>query len=295
MTEAAVKNSKNRRKSRVGRAVLAGVFLILAAAGTNILVAGRPGRLVVDFLDVGQGDAALIRTPSGQIILIDGGPDNKILRRLGERLPFYRRRIDYVLYSHYHADHITGLVGVMKWYEVKNLIYAPGAHSSSLLETLQQTATAAGVAIQPIVGTAKINFGPDCFLNLLNPEILGVAPDENNSLVAALACAGRTFLFSGDNNDKVEKALLAFTADKKICAQFVCDLHVEIFKASHHGSNTANSAEFLRAVRPQLMVISVGADNRFGHPHPATLERAASLGITVRRTDRDGSVSVAGP
>jgi len=295
MIETQGKNVRSKRKSRAGRLAAAVIILAAVGAGVVISVSRRPARLVVDFFDVGQGDSELIMTPSGQTILIDGGPDDTVLRRLGDALPPYRRRIDYVLYSHYHSDHITGLVAVMKLYEVKNLVYAPGDYDSPLLETLYQAASAAQVTVQPITGTAQIDFGSDCFLNLLNPKILGVAPDENNSLVAKLSCAGRTFLFSGDNNYKVEKALLVFTANPKKCVKFVCDLRAEVFKASHHGSNTANTEAFLLAVRPRLMVISVGAKNTFNQPHPTVLARAAALGIEVKRTDQDGTVSLAGP
>jgi competence protein ComEC len=295
MTEINRKKSRKARKS--GMKILVATVILLAAAvvGVRIWLAAGPARLIVTFLDVGQGDSTLIQTPNGQVILLDGGPDDTVLRRLGEYLPPYQRRIDYVLYSHLHDDHTTGLVAVLSKYEVKNLVYAPSAYSSPTLTTLEQEARARHVVFAPVAGTAKINLGPNCDLALLNPAILSVPADQNNSLVARLNCAGRTFLFSGDNSAKVEKALLAFTAAGTACRQFTCDLSAAVFKASHHGSNSANSEAFLRAVQPRLMVISVGADNHFGHPHPAVLARAAALGITVRRTDQDSSVSLTSP
>ena len=109
--------------------------------------------------------------------------------------------------------------------------------------------------------------------------------DPNNSLTVKLNCAGAKFLFSGDNSATIEKALL----------KTGLDLRADVLKASHHGSNSANSEAFLRAVNPKLLVISVGADNKFGHPSPLVLERAASLNINVKRTDQDGSVKIFGP
>ncbi|PIR95303.1 hypothetical protein COT93_03075 [Candidatus Falkowbacteria bacterium CG10_big_fil_rev_8_21_14_0_10_37_18] len=282
------------RKIRLILFILLVIFSILLVWSLSLYSERGRGRLLVNFLDIGQGDAVLIRLPSGQTILIDGGPDNIILRRLGEYLPFYQRRLDYVFYSHYHADHIGGLVEIIKRYEVNNLVYAPGDYSSALLDTLEQSAAASQANDMPIISTAQINFSDDCFLNLLNPRLLQVPADQNNSLVIYLNCAGKKFLFSGDNNHRVEQALLALSADQENCDRFACDLWVDVFKASHHGSKTANSKEFLLALQVQLLVISVGVDNRFGHPYPATLERAKSLGIIVKRTDLDGTISFDG-
>ena len=295
MTEPNIKNRQDKHKIRSIRRLIA-IACLLIAAVASALIDGRPsGRLSVDFFDVGQGDAALITTPRGETVLIDGGPDSRILRRLGERLLFFRRRIDYVLYTHYHSDHITGLVSVFRRYEVENFLYASGDYSSALLKTLEAAAREAGAAVSPVAGTAALDLGPDCSLRLLNPAVLDASPDENNSLIARLDCAGRIFLFSGDNNENVEKRLLSFVDDSARCDRFVCDLRADVIKASHHGSNTAGSRDFLTAVAPQLMVISVGADNRFGHPHPALMQRAAELGIALKRTDRDGSVRISAP
>jgi len=282
------------RKIRLILFILLGLLSILLTSGLCLYNGAGKGQLIVNFFDVGQGDAALIRLPSGKVILIDGGPDNIILRRLGEYLPFYQRRLDYVFYSHYHADHIGGLVELIKRYEVKNLVYAPGDYSSALLDALDQSVAAAQVNDMPLASTAQINFSDDCFLNLLNPRVLQVPSDENNSLVIYLNCAEKKFLFSGDNNYKVEQALLALSNDPKNCHLFRCDLRVDVFKASHHGSKTANSEEFLLALQAQLLVISAGADNRFGHPHATILERAKSLGIIVKRTDLAGTISIGG-
>ncbi len=236
--------------------------------------------LEVDFLDVGQGDAILIKTPSNEAILIDGGPDNKVLWRLGENLSFYQRRIDYLILSHYHDDHAVGLIEILKRYRVGHLIYAGGISSSPVITELLDIAQSRKVELIPLDGEFQVSYGNDCRLDLLNPFVLGVKDDPNNSLVARLSCVGRTFLFSGDNSQSVEKILI--NSD--------WDIRADILKSSHHGSNSANSELFLRAVNPQFMVISVGADNRFGHPSPRIIELASVLGIDVKRTDESGSV-----
>lgn len=234
------------------------------------------------FLDVGQGDASLIKTPGGQVILIDGGPDNKVLQGLGKNLPFYRRRIDFLVLSHYHDDHITGLIEIIKRYQVGTLIYQEKMPGSLLVSELLKIASQKKVRLLSLGSQANLPLGSNCDLNLLNPAVLGIKEDANNSLISRFDCEGQELLFAGDNNEKVEKALL----------NSGWSLKADIFKASHHGSNTSNSADFLEKVAPRLIVISVGADNRFGHPGRYFLERAAALGIPVKRTDIGGEISI---
>jgi competence protein ComEC len=271
-------------KKKIGKILFFGIFAIFLLLGA-IHIYSSPSQLEVDFLDVGQGDSALIKTPSGQVVLIDGGPDNKVLRQLGANLPFYRRRIDYMILSHYHDDHVTGLVEVLKRYQVGKIIYKSGNPPTAILQILLAAARIRSRPILVVEREARLTLGAGCFLALLNPDILGIKADENNSLAARLECASQTFLFTGDDSLKVEKALL----------NSGWDVRAQVLKAAHHGSNSANSEAFLRAVHPQLMVISVGVDNSYGHPAPLVLERAAQLGLTVKRTDREGNIRVVSP
>lgn len=267
-----------------------GVIFLGLSAVYLIYIYNKPVGLTVDLLDVGQGDAILIRTPSGQTVLIDGGPDNKVLRRLGERLPYYQRRIDFVLISHFHDDHTIGLVELAKRFSIGQIVYASDLHPSPVIEELSKNISRRSprtnsTSTFPVTGMAEILLGKNCVINLLNPAFLGVKADDNNSLAARLDCLGQNFLFSGDNSAAVEKALLKSGWPLKSL----------VFKASHHGSNSANSQDFLQAVDPDLLMISVGADNKFGHPNPKVLDRAESLNISVRRTDQEGNLSIFSP
>jgi competence protein ComEC len=241
-----------------------------------------PIKLEVNFLDVGQGDASLIKVPTGQIILIDGGPDNKILRRLGEILPFYRRQIDFIIISHYHDDHTTGLAEIIKRYKVKKLIYAAREESSATLQEILMIAKDKDIRIYVLNDQVKIPFNNECFLNLLNPIILGIKADSNNSLVTKLDCERQKYLFTGDNSLTVEKALI----------NSGWDLKADVLKAAHHGSDSANGELFLEATSPEIMVISVGADNKFNHPNPKVLERAEKIGLNIKRTDKEGNIKL---
>jgi len=236
----------------------------------------------LDFLDIGQGDSSLIKLPGHKVILIDGGPDNLVLKRLGENIPYFHRKIDAIILSHFHDDHITGLIEVIRRYDVSSIIYMKGSKSSPLLETLLQVASQRNVKIVALENNFKIEYSQNCSLNTYNPLILKVPIDDNNSLVTKINCGKLSALFSGDNNSKVESALLKTKNNWQ----------ADILKASHHGSKTANSETFLKTIKPNILVISVGADNRFGHPNKEILDRAKALKIPIKRTDLDKTVKV---
>jgi len=238
--------------------------------------------LNVYFLNVGQGDSVLIRTPEHRNILIDGGPDNLVLHRLGEVLPFYIRRLDYIIISHFHDDHISGLIEILKRYQIKKIIFAPSDISSPLTLAFFKEIENKNISIIEIKNTASLHLDSYCDLFFINSGSLKIKNNDNNSLVAKLNCRGKTFLFAGDNEVEAEKALVASSFDLK----------ADIFKASHHGSKTSNTEEFLKAVNPEKIIISVGHDNRFGHPSREVLERVISNKIEVIRTDVLGTIHI---
>lgn len=258
------------------------VFIILLIslgwlAKTNF----RTQPLEVIFCDVGQGDATLIKLSDGRLILIDGGPDASVLECLGKNIFFGRRRIDYVILSHYHDDHVLGLPEVARRYKIKNFIYTPDENYSAPRDELIKYLGKQQSQITKLTFQGCLDLEKNCYLQFLNPAILKVPVEGNNSLVVYFSCRGKTFLFSGDNEAKVEKVFLTsnfnFSAD--------------VFKASHHGSKTSNSEDFLRAGGFKTLIISVG-ENKFGHPSPEVLERAQNMGINIRRTDEDGTIKL---
>ncbi|MFA5754092.1 MAG: MBL fold metallo-hydrolase [Patescibacteria group bacterium] len=256
------------------------IFIIVGWSLKIFLAASHQPPLEVIFFNVGQGDAALIKTPSRQTILIDGGPDNSVLRGLGKNLSFFRRRIDTIIVSHYHDDHITGLIEIINRYKVGKIIFPAESPTSEISTIFLSAAQDKKIPIIFLSASATLEFAAGCQLFLLNPDVFDIKPDDNDSLIARLDCHQKRFLFTGDSNSKVERALINSGLDWR----------ADVLKASHHGSITANSEAFLRAVAPRLLIIPVGADNRFGHPSPVILDRAVSLGILVRRTDQDGEI-----
>jgi len=267
-----------RNISKISK-LLAGFFL--ASFLGLALVGGRPSScLEVTFFDIGQGDASLIETPAGFSVLIDGGPDNLVLKRLGESLPYRQRHLSLVIASHYHDDHIAGLFEIFERYQVGIFVYPSGNVTNELWEDLLESIKAKGVKTLAIDKETEMNFGKNCSLWLLNPNSLSVPEDENNSLLARLDCLGNSFLWTGDNSHAVESALLRLNIR----------LSADVFKGGHHGSKTSNSAAFLEAVSPKAIVFSAGADNRFGHPSLEVISRAFDLGIHIYRTDQAGTL-----
>lgn len=276
---------KNARKLRFIFVGFVGLIVIILTILYFISVKTNLSAVEIDFLDVGQGDASLIKLPNRKLILIDGGPDNLILKRLGENLPFYRRQIDLIVLSHPHDDHLIGLLEVVRRYKVESIIYMKGGKTPELLKKLLQAAQDKSIKLIALENEANINYLPGCLLKILNPLSLGLKEDDNNSLITKLDCFDSRALFMGDNSLKVEAVLLKSGKD----------LSTEVFKASHHGSKSANSEAFLKAINPKFFIISVGTENRFSHPNQEILERVNRLRIPVKRTDENGTIKIFKP
>jgi beta-lactamase superfamily II metal-dependent hydrolase len=257
-----------------------------------ITFAWRPdGRLHLAVLDVGQGDAILIETPAGATMLVDGGPDPELtLRRLGANLPFFARRIDVMVLSHPHQDHVAGLVDVLDRFQVGALMHAGIAFENPANDRLL-----ADAAAEPMLDAALARAGQSFALDatttveILYPtEADAAAPlpegDINNgSVVLLVRHGGFTALLTGDAEAAVEAALVG----RGILPR------VDVLKVGHHGSTSSTTPGLLDAVRPTAAVISSGVDNDYGHPAPETLATlAARPEIAVFRTDLDGDVEI---
>jgi competence protein ComEC len=244
-------------------------------------------RLHVSFLDVGQGDAILIQTPSGQDILIDGGPDSqRINLELSERLPFWDRTIDLVVCTQPHADHVTGLIDVLQRYKVKQVLDPGVSYDSAIyqewLRLIEDKEIEYGIAWSG----QEIDLGNGIKIEVLNPpESLweGTSDDvDNNGVVLRLSWGQVSFLLTADIRAEAEFELIGQRAN----------LRSTVLKVAHHGSETSTSQQFLAAVDPQVAVVSVGEGNPFGHPSSEVRGRLIDrLGEdNGYRTDEDGTI-----
>lgn len=256
-------------------------FLLLGI-GLNVLIwtlllLRGPGTLTVSFLDVGQGDAILIESPSGVDFLIDGGRDRSVLREVGKRLGPFDRTIDIVLATHPDADHIGGLSELFARYDV-DYYFSPGIESDT---TPAQALTASvenekEVQIVEARRGQRITLGNGIYADVLFPD-RDVSTLETNtgSVVLRLVYGETSFLLSGDAPNSIEDWLVRLDGNA---------LQSDVLKAGHHGSRTSTSESWIAAVDPTFVVISAGKDNSYGHPHQEVAERINASGAQTIST-----------
>src|SRR6185503_473057 len=274
--------------SRGGR--LAGLSLAGATVALGLSIAYRPdGAVRVTVLDVGQGDAILVEGDRGGRMVVDGGRDPYgLLQALDERLPPWDRRLDFVVLTHPHEDHVAGLPMVLSRYRVGKVFESglPG------LGPGYRAWTALFAGVGPPRG--RLASGDQLSLDSIRFTVLwpdaGRVPAEplddgkainDTSIVLLGMTHGHRFLLTGDAEEEVDPTLVSRGLPR-----------VDVLKVAHHGSRTATTGALLDATRPRVAVISVSADNDYGHPAPETLERLRARGIATYRTDLDGSVQV---
>ncbi|MBX4195829.1 MBL fold metallo-hydrolase [Candidatus Parcubacteria bacterium] len=262
--------------------------LIVALLAANLSVwsvvyaHGETNLLHVYFLDVGQGDAVFIDSPTHAQVLIDGGPDRKVLSELGKIMPFGDRSIDVVIESHPDADHITGLIDVMKQYEV-GVFLEPGVESENKIDdALVNIVDEKGIPRAMARRGMKIDLGDGAELLVLFPD-RDVSGWETNdaSVVAKLTYGARSFLLTGDSTKKAEYILLGI--DDGI-------LKSDILKAGHHGSKNSTSLIYAEAVAPEYGVISAGKNNRYGHPSKEATDILSKVGARIVSTIDLGTI-----
>jgi len=236
-------------------------------------------RLEVFVFDVGEGDAIFIRTPENRKILIDGGPDETVLSRLGEVLPFWERTLDLVVVSHFDADHITGLLSVLKTYEVSHVLVADQPCTKGTCRELErlldeERATRWEAREGRVVRLGKVR------LWIYWPPRHCPMGGNNCSVVTLLDFNDFEGIFTGDLEEEGQQRLLAGSELNP----------VELFKVPHHGADCL-WYPFLERLRPAVSVISVG-ENRYGHPTEATLGKLHRSGSRVLRTDLSGTIEI---
>lgn len=249
----------------------------------------RFGTFEVTFIDVGQGDSILIQTKGKKVILVDGGGIPSYSNSdfdTGEDiiLPLLYSKginqIDLVVFTHFDDDHAKGLLSILKSMKVKHIIYGLPEDCGAFNEMLEITQ-------RKRIKTMQVGRGDSFMVDGAVFEVLHPVKDEphssgnDNSVVLKMSYNGVSFLFTGDLEYEGERSLISSGSDIKAC----------VLKIGHHGSSTSTSEEFLSKVNPLYGVITVGADNNFGHPSPQVIDLLKERGITVFRTDINGAVS----
>lgn len=243
----------------------------------------RNGRLTVAFLNIGQGDAIFIEAPSGNQVLIDGGPDRSILRELSKVMPFYDKSIDVVVASHADQDHVGGLPDVLRRYDVEVFMEpgVPGESSSyAELEKIVNSSNNGNIKKIPARRGMIIDLGAGAVLQILFPDRDPAGMETNmSSIVARLVYGENEFMLTGDSPQAIENYLIMLGG-----------LQSDVLKVGHHGSKTSSSQSFIAAIAPKYAVISAGRDNKYGHPNQEVLDNLSNFGVQILRTDQIGRI-----
>lgn len=242
----------------------------------------NPELLCVAFLDVGQGDAIFMQSPSGRQLLIDTGRNQEVLRGLGEVMSFSDREIDYVLATHPDADHIGGLSDVLDRFKVAHVIRTANESDSSLWEEAEKKIEAEGAVVTIARRGQRFDLGDGVFLDILFPDV-DVSEYESNtaSIVARLVYGETSFMLTGDSPKSIEEYLVLVEGEY---------LESDVLKVGHHGSRTSTSELFLVEVSPSYAVISAGKDNSYGHPHLEVTDALFNAGIETFNTADQGHI-----
>lgn len=262
--------------------VLIGVLVV-----ANIFVWGAVARhssrgMTVAFLDVGQGDAVFIESPSGRQVLVDSGRNAEVVKRLGGVMPFYDRSIDMIIATHPDADHIGGFPPVLSAYAVDYVVDTGILSDSAVYRAYVEHVQREGADVLKLGRGNMIDLGGGAYIKVLFPQLGRAVGDPNrNSIIAQLIYGETEMLLTGDAPDEIERYLASVDGDM---------LASDVLKVGHHGSDTSTSYELLGFAAPRYAVISAGRDNPYGHPHPDVLDRLARFDIETLGTYTHGTI-----
>ena len=234
-------------------------------------------------LDIGQGDALFIESPTGTQILIDAGPPKKILGPLARVMPFFDKKIDVLMITNPDADHIGGFMDVLKNYKV-GAIFEPGTVSSSkTYQNLEMEIKNKKIPDILVKRGMILDLGGGAKLEILFPDRdVSTWATNDGSMVAKLVYGNTSIMLTGDAPMKTEQIILSENSRE--------ELQSEILKVGHHGSRGSSSLNFVQAVSPKYALISDGKDNKYGHPHQETLDTLSKIGAQIFRTDQLGTI-----
>lgn len=232
----------------------------------------------------------------GHRILIDGGPDDTIIKKLEKEIPFYNKYIDLIILTHPHSDHLRGLIDVIETHKVHNIL------STGVIEDMKDFKKWEELLENQNVVIAKSGIriiSGDVFLDVLYPfEILegeSFKDSNNTSIISRLVFNNNSFLFMGDAYKEIEEDLINFKNLCKDSNEEICEIIVldsDVLKVGHHGSKTSTSEKFLSEVTPNVAVISSGRDNRYGHPHEEVLANLNNFAIETLLTSKLGDIRI---
>lgn len=259
--------------------------LICSGCSSNNNNTNSNNEVKIEFLDIGQGDASLIYTKD-EVIMIDTGDVDE--RDRLEKLLKERNisTIDKLIITHPHADHIGGAYVVFKNVNVKEVYDNGDATTSKTYQTYLKNIKQKNIAYHQLKAGDTVDFGDGVSFKVFSPTEKMIKNDDdlnNNSIVGQLRYKDFTMLFTGDSERDAEQNMVKSYGD---------ELQSDVLKSPHHGSRTSSSDDYLKTVKAKDVIISLAADNEYGHPHKQTLDRYKKYNMNVYRTDQDGTITI---
>ncbi len=235
--------------------------------------------LVVHFLDVGQGDSIFIEMPDSKTMLIDAG-----VNMLGKSIMSYissqgYSKIDYLVATHPHADHIGSMAYIVRNMDIGEIYMPKVSTTTKTYENLLESIADKGLKIKSAKAGVSIIDTENFTVDIVAPATIKEDDLNNCSAVLKMTYDETSFLFTGD-------------AEEDELSEIDADISANVLKVGHHGSSTSTDKDFVKRVCPEIAVISLGADNKYGHPHKSTLKYLKNAGTEIYRTDEDGTVKV---
>lgn len=267
-------------------AIVVAAFFVALHAPAAIRATPAEGTLRLDFLDVGQGDSILLTSSGGFQMLIDGGPDQAVLEQLRSAMEPSDRFIDVIVLSHPDADHLTGLMDVVRDYVVARVFMPDVEKDTALYRAWEELLEEQGIETTRVREPQRVQLPDGIQLFIVHPSPLTYNEGEavnDASLVMRLEHGERSFLFTGDIEKTIEERLVEFWPDA---------IDADVLKVPHHGSKSSSTPAFIRAVSPALAVVQVGRENRYGHPAAIVLDRYRRQNIDIWRNDYLGDISL---
>lgn len=253
-----------------------------APAAPSSTTAAQTPLLIIHYLNVGQGDSEFIELPNGQTVLIDAANSGD-----GANIAEYIRdkgynKIDYLVATHPHADHIGGMTDVINGLDIESIYMPKATNDTQTFEELLNAIKAKGLSVNTAKGGVSLVDTAGLHVNIVAPINAKYDELNNYSAVMKIVYKSNSFIFMGDAQALSEEDILSAGIDVK----------ADVLKVGHHGSDTSTTESFLKKVSPKYAIISVGTDHSYGHPAQTTLDKLNAIGSIIYRTDHDGTIII---
>ncbi|EIF6167054.1 MBL fold metallo-hydrolase [Clostridium perfringens] len=272
------------KKKKIISSIIGIIFVLLAGYFgidlTQDSKVPKDSKLMISYMDVGQGDAAYIKV-NGNDILIDAGPRSNSKELLEQLKAKNIDDFELVIATHPHEDHIGGMVDVFKEYEVKAFYSPKITHTTKTYENLVKAVKDEGLKTKELKSGMVIDLGEGAKFEVFTPQKSEYEELNDYSPIMKLSFGDTSYLFTGD----AEKL-----AEEEALAKYKTSLDSDVIKFGHHGSSSSSSNAFIEAVSPKYGIISCAKDNKYGHPHRETLDIIKKYNIKTFRTDTDGEI-----